>query len=37
VPQTILIALSALFVSPLGYLAIPYLGPVTMNAAAALF
>jgi NADH-quinone oxidoreductase subunit N len=36
-PQTVLIALSALFVSPLGYLAIPYLGPVTLNAASALF
>jgi NADH-quinone oxidoreductase subunit N len=36
-PQTVLIALAALFVSPLGYLAIPYLGPVTLNAASALF
>jgi hypothetical protein len=33
----VLIALAALFVSPLGYLAIPYLGPVTLNAASALF
>jgi len=32
-----LIALSALFVSPLGYLLIPVLGTVTVNAARALF
>ncbi|MDB5719712.1 MAG: nuoN, partial [Alphaproteobacteria bacterium] len=37
VPQMALIALAALFVSPLGYLVIPYLGPVTLNAASALF
>ncbi|HEX8667625.1 MAG TPA: NADH-quinone oxidoreductase subunit NuoN [Allosphingosinicella sp.] len=37
VPQTVLIAASALFVSPLGYLAIPYLGTATENAARALF
>ena len=36
-PQTVLIAAAALFVSPLGYLAIPYLGAVAENAAAALF
>jgi NADH-quinone oxidoreductase subunit N len=32
-----LIVLAALFVSPLGYLSIKYLGPVTVNAAGALF
>jgi NADH-quinone oxidoreductase subunit N len=37
VPQTVLIAASALFVSPLGYLAIPYLGAATENAARSLF
>jgi NADH-quinone oxidoreductase subunit N len=36
-PQTVLIAAGALFVSPLGYLAIPWLGPLTVRAAAALF
>ena len=34
---TALILVSALFVSPLGYLAIPALEGVTMNAASALF
>jgi NADH-quinone oxidoreductase subunit N len=37
VPQSVLIVLAALFVSPLGYLAIPYLGRVADNAASALF
>ena len=36
-PQTALIAASALFVSPLGYLAIPWLEPLAGNAAASLF
>jgi NADH-quinone oxidoreductase subunit N len=36
-PQAALIVLSALFVSPLGYLAIPYLGKLADNAAIALF
>jgi NADH-quinone oxidoreductase subunit N len=36
-PQAVLIAASALFVSPLGYLAIPWLDPVTLDAAGALF
>jgi NADH-quinone oxidoreductase subunit N len=36
-PQTVLIAACALFVSPLGYLAIPLIGPLTVNAASALF
>ncbi|MDT9597489.1 NADH-quinone oxidoreductase subunit NuoN [Sphingosinicella rhizophila] len=36
-PQTVLIAAAALFVSPLGYLAIPLLDPMTLNAASALF
>ena len=36
-PQTVLIALAALFVSPLGYLAIAWLDPLTLNAASALF
>jgi NADH-quinone oxidoreductase subunit N len=35
--QAVLVVLAALFVSPLGYLAIPYLGAATMNAASALF
>ena len=34
--EAVLIALAALFVSPLGYLAIPLLGEATMNAANAL-
>ncbi|PSJ39790.1 NADH-quinone oxidoreductase subunit NuoN [Allosphingosinicella deserti] len=37
VPQTILIAAAALFVSPLGYLAIPLIQPLADNAASALF
>ncbi|HZG08513.1 MAG TPA: NADH-quinone oxidoreductase subunit NuoN [Allosphingosinicella sp.] len=37
VPQSVLIAACALFVSPLGYLAIPLLDPLTLNAARALF
>jgi NADH-quinone oxidoreductase subunit N len=36
-PQTALIAACALFVSPLGYLVIPFLDPLTINAANALF
>ncbi|HEY0113846.1 MAG TPA: NADH-quinone oxidoreductase subunit NuoN [Allosphingosinicella sp.] len=36
-PQTALIALCALFVSPLGYFSIPYLGAAAGNAASALF
>ncbi|HEX8571365.1 MAG TPA: NADH-quinone oxidoreductase subunit NuoN [Allosphingosinicella sp.] len=36
-PQAALIVLAALFVSPLGYLAIPYLGAAAANAAGALF
>jgi NADH-quinone oxidoreductase subunit N len=36
-PQAALIAVSALFVSPLGYLAIPWLDSLTLNAASALF
>jgi NADH-quinone oxidoreductase subunit N len=36
-PQTVLIAACALFVSPLGYLAIPLLDPLTLNAARSLF
>ncbi|HEY5722461.1 MAG TPA: NADH-quinone oxidoreductase subunit NuoN [Allosphingosinicella sp.] len=35
--QTILIALAAVTVSPLGYLTIKYLDPLTLNAAQALF
>jgi NADH-quinone oxidoreductase subunit N len=35
--EGVLIALAALFVSPLGYFAIPYLGAAANNAAAALF
>ena len=35
--ENILIALLALFVSPLGYLAIPFIAPITASAAAALF
>jgi NADH-quinone oxidoreductase subunit N len=35
--EVVLIALAALFVSPLGYLAIPTLGRATLNAANALF
>jgi NADH-quinone oxidoreductase subunit N len=37
VPQTVLIAACALFVSPVGYLTIPLLDPLTLNAAASLF
>jgi NADH-quinone oxidoreductase subunit N len=37
VPQAVLIVLAALFVSPLGYLVIPYLGAAAGNAAGALF
>jgi NADH-quinone oxidoreductase subunit N len=37
VPQTVLIAAAALFVSPLGYLAIPLIQPLAANAASALF
>jgi NADH-quinone oxidoreductase subunit N len=37
VPQSALIFLSALFVSPLGYFAIPWLGAAASNAAGALF
>jgi NADH-quinone oxidoreductase subunit N len=37
VPQSVLIVLAALFVSPLGYLSIPYLGRFADNAASALF
>ena len=36
-PQTVLIAAAALFVSPLGYLTIPLLDPLTLNAARSLF
>jgi NADH-quinone oxidoreductase subunit N len=36
-PQAVLIVLAAAFVSPLGYLAIPYLGAAAANAASALF
>jgi NADH-quinone oxidoreductase subunit N len=36
-PQAALIVLAAAFVSPLGYLAIPYLGAAAANAAGALF
>jgi NADH-quinone oxidoreductase subunit N len=36
-PQTVLIAACALFVSPLGYLAIPLLDSLTLNAARSLF
>ena len=36
-PQTVLIALAAIFVSPLGYLCIPVLGQLSLNAASALF
>jgi hypothetical protein len=32
-----MIAAAALFVSPLGYFSIPYLGAATQNAASALF
>jgi NADH-quinone oxidoreductase subunit N len=35
--EGLLIAAAALFVSPLGYLTIPYLGAASMNAAGALF
>jgi NADH-quinone oxidoreductase subunit N len=35
--ETAMIAAAAVFVSPLGYLSIPYLGAATQNAAAALF
>ena len=35
-PQSVLIVLAALFVSPLGYVAIPYLGRLADNAASAL-
>ena len=37
VPQTVLLAVAALFVSPLGYLAIPLIQPLADNAASALF
>jgi NADH-quinone oxidoreductase subunit N len=37
VPQSALILLAALFVSPLGYFAIPWLGAAAYNAAGALF
>jgi NADH-quinone oxidoreductase subunit N len=37
VPQAVLIAAAAIFVSPLGYLAIPYLGAAASSAASALF
>lgn len=36
-PQTLIIAAAALFVSPLGYLVIPLLDPMTLEAASALF
>jgi NADH-quinone oxidoreductase subunit N len=36
-PQSVLIVLAALFVSPLGYLAIPLIGSFANNAAGALF
>ncbi|HEX8483347.1 MAG TPA: NADH-quinone oxidoreductase subunit NuoN [Allosphingosinicella sp.] len=36
-PQSVLIVLAALFVSPLGYLAIPIIGSFANNAAGALF
>jgi NADH-quinone oxidoreductase subunit N len=36
-PQAVLIVLAAAFVSPLGYLAIPYLGAAASRAAGALF
>ncbi|MFL6845838.1 MAG: NADH-quinone oxidoreductase subunit NuoN [Allosphingosinicella sp.] len=36
-PQAALIVLAAVFVSPLGYLAIPWLGTLATNAAGALF
>jgi NADH-quinone oxidoreductase subunit N len=36
-PQTVLIGAAALFVSPLGYLAIPLIQPLAANAASALF
>ncbi|MET1112895.1 MAG: proton-conducting transporter membrane subunit, partial [Allosphingosinicella sp.] len=36
VPQSALIVLAALFVSPLGYVAIPFLGKMADNAASAL-
>jgi NADH-quinone oxidoreductase subunit N len=36
-PQAVLIVLAAAFVSPLGYLAIPWLGTAASNAASALF
>ncbi|HEX8401655.1 MAG TPA: NADH-quinone oxidoreductase subunit NuoN [Allosphingosinicella sp.] len=35
--ETVMLAAAALFVSPLGYLTIPYLGAATQNAARALF
>ncbi|QAY79014.1 NADH-quinone oxidoreductase subunit NuoN [Sphingosinicella sp. BN140058] len=37
VPQTVLLVAAALFVSPLGYLAIPFIQPLADNAARALF
>ncbi len=37
IPQAVLIVASALFVSPLGYFVIPYLGRMADNAAGALF
>jgi NADH-quinone oxidoreductase subunit N len=37
VPQSVLLVLAVLFVSPLGYLTIPYIQPLAENAAAALF
>ncbi|HEX8468065.1 MAG TPA: NADH-quinone oxidoreductase subunit NuoN [Allosphingosinicella sp.] len=37
VPQSVLIVLAALFVSPLGYFVIPHLGRMADNAASALF
>jgi NADH-quinone oxidoreductase subunit N len=36
-PQAVLIVLAALFVSPLGYFSLPYLGALADNAASALF
>jgi NADH-quinone oxidoreductase subunit N len=36
-PQAVLLVLAAVFVSPLGYLAIPLLGPLAVNAAGSLF
>jgi NADH-quinone oxidoreductase subunit N len=37
VPQSVLIVLAALFVSPAGYLSIPFIGRMADNAASALF